>query len=264
MIAVLQLLYASTTLYDTRGNQLKFYGYAAFGLTVAPYLVVSLVNLVGVLVTPDFPTLYMVESEIMEEVKQRDSACFRGMVGRLEAPEQSIDLAFRTDEQCRKYIHKCKSNYDDGRGFVPGQIFEVLVPQQPRITGTICLVPACHSYPGDSEWLSLKFYLSRLSLSFILGLLAVAINGCLSHLKAGGSIRPQRAWTMTWLSFNILLRSDGVMEDFRGDHWDQFYFTPDLGWFTKVEMLICGFPAIGGLVVVGQMSVEYGYCVKIY
>jgi hypothetical protein len=40
--------------------------YAAFGLTLLPYLVMSVVNLVGNLVTPTYPTLYMVDSYELE------------------------------------------------------------------------------------------------------------------------------------------------------------------------------------------------------
>lgn len=38
LIAILQLVYGSFTIYRTRGDQVARYGYAAFGLTVAPYL----------------------------------------------------------------------------------------------------------------------------------------------------------------------------------------------------------------------------------
>jgi hypothetical protein len=37
IIAVVQLIYATTTLYQARGNQVTIYGYAAFGLTVVSY-----------------------------------------------------------------------------------------------------------------------------------------------------------------------------------------------------------------------------------
>jgi hypothetical protein len=37
LVAIIQLLYATATLYLARGDQVEWYGYPAFGLTVAPY-----------------------------------------------------------------------------------------------------------------------------------------------------------------------------------------------------------------------------------
>lgn len=45
VISIFQLIYASSTLYRTKGDQLDRYGYAAFRLTVTPYLLISFVNL---------------------------------------------------------------------------------------------------------------------------------------------------------------------------------------------------------------------------
>ena len=62
------------------GDQIQRYGYAAFGLTVAPYLLMSIVNLLGTMLTPDYPCLYLVSSEVMDEAARREGARFEGMV----------------------------------------------------------------------------------------------------------------------------------------------------------------------------------------
>jgi len=49
--AVVQAISAGITLYRTRGDQLDRYGYTAFGLTVVPYLVMSVVNFFAKYVT---------------------------------------------------------------------------------------------------------------------------------------------------------------------------------------------------------------------
>ncbi|KAI0897872.1 hypothetical protein F4806DRAFT_379711 [Annulohypoxylon nitens] len=82
VVAILQTLYASFTLYRTRGDQLDQYGYAAFGLTVTPYLVMSIINLMGNLVTPEYASLYMVRSDVMEEARKR-GAVIDGEVGEI-------------------------------------------------------------------------------------------------------------------------------------------------------------------------------------
>jgi hypothetical protein len=81
-IAVVQLTFASFTLYESFGNQITKYGYAAFGLTVTPYALMSLVNLIGSLLTPSYPALYLVHSSVLDEAKDRDSVV-DGVVGAL-------------------------------------------------------------------------------------------------------------------------------------------------------------------------------------
>lgn len=82
IIAIIQLIYAITTLYKSRGDQIAVYGYAAFGLTVIPYALMSFVNLVSGLVTPEYSALFMVGSDVMDEAIRR-GAKFDGVVGRL-------------------------------------------------------------------------------------------------------------------------------------------------------------------------------------
>ncbi|KAH8585885.1 hypothetical protein B0O99DRAFT_705576 [Bisporella sp. PMI_857] len=69
LVSIVQVFFASATIYKTRGDQIKRYGYAAFGLTVLPYIIMSIVNLVGNLLTPDFPTMYLVRSPEMAEAE---------------------------------------------------------------------------------------------------------------------------------------------------------------------------------------------------
>lgn len=85
LVAIFQALYASATLYESRGDQIECYGYAAFGLTVAPYLVMSIINLAGNMLTPKYPSVFMVNFEIMQKTARRDDAQFNGMVGVLKS-----------------------------------------------------------------------------------------------------------------------------------------------------------------------------------
>ena len=43
--AIVQILLASITLYQSRGDQLDHYGYASFSLTIVPYIIMSIANL---------------------------------------------------------------------------------------------------------------------------------------------------------------------------------------------------------------------------
>lgn len=89
LIALVQSCYALSTLYRSRGDQIEQFGYAAFGLTVAPYAVMSVVNLLGNLCRPDYASLYIVESSILDEARKRGGV-FEGAVGRVR--EQSTTV----------------------------------------------------------------------------------------------------------------------------------------------------------------------------
>jgi uncharacterized membrane protein len=91
MVSLGQAIYTIFTLYQARGDQIAQFGYAAFGLTVAPYAVVSILNLLGSLLCPEFPVIYMVESSIMEEARRRgDEYIFEGTVGKVD--EEMIQM----------------------------------------------------------------------------------------------------------------------------------------------------------------------------
>ncbi|KAK0712572.1 hypothetical protein B0T26DRAFT_752793 [Lasiosphaeria miniovina] len=45
----------------------RFFGYAAFGLTVTPYVLVSAINLLGNLARPSYQTMFIVESSDMKD-----------------------------------------------------------------------------------------------------------------------------------------------------------------------------------------------------
>jgi hypothetical protein len=74
IVSIVQVLYASSTLYRSRGDQIARYGYAAFGLTVIPYIIMSIINLLGHLLTPDYSTLYLVRSSEMAEAEAEGRA----------------------------------------------------------------------------------------------------------------------------------------------------------------------------------------------
>jgi len=70
LAAVAQSLFGIATLYDTKGDQIQRYGYAAFGLTVIPHAYMSLVNLVANLMSPEYPAMYLVESQAMRDAME--------------------------------------------------------------------------------------------------------------------------------------------------------------------------------------------------
>ena len=70
-IAIAQFFYALSALYAARRHQILRFGYAAFGLTTAPFAVMSLINLVSLLFRPDFDEVYLVGSRVLDECLRR-------------------------------------------------------------------------------------------------------------------------------------------------------------------------------------------------
>ena len=69
VISLVQAIWATLTLYRARGNQIEEYGYAAFGLTVAPYACMSVVNIIATLYSSTYPALFMIRTPIMDEAE---------------------------------------------------------------------------------------------------------------------------------------------------------------------------------------------------
>lgn len=69
MISFVQAIWAIITLYRTRGDQIEQYGYAAFGLTVAPYAFMSVVNIVANFLNTEYPALFLVRTPMMAKAR---------------------------------------------------------------------------------------------------------------------------------------------------------------------------------------------------
>lgn len=59
--AIMQTLYASFGLYQVSGAQIKKFGYASYSLTVIPYILMSLINLLATLCQPNYPRMFLVK-----------------------------------------------------------------------------------------------------------------------------------------------------------------------------------------------------------
>ncbi|KAJ9243892.1 hypothetical protein DTO169E5_2234 [Paecilomyces variotii] len=124
LFAIIQAIYASITLYQSRGDQIARYGYASYGLTVIPYVIMSIINLISAMVNPEYPALYMVESEIMDEARARGGV-FEGTIGRLDADNDSSD-----PKRTVTFTGCCEEDNSDG-GKATSQSLTCRIPQFP-------------------------------------------------------------------------------------------------------------------------------------
>ena len=97
-----QLVFAVTTIYRAQGDQTTRYGYAAFGLTVTQYALMSPINLLGNLVCPQYPALYLVRSKEMDEAIE-EGATVEGYVGELVDDECQAMEEERRQTRVRRY-----------------------------------------------------------------------------------------------------------------------------------------------------------------
>ncbi|KAI4128145.1 MAG: hypothetical protein LQ338_002882 [Usnochroma carphineum] len=98
LFSLIQTVSGGYSLYKARGSQIERYGFAAYGLTVLPYMMVSIINLVGSLLTSEYETIYMVHSAIMDEMKSRGGLC-DGVVGTIERPEHQTYIFIEGEQE---------------------------------------------------------------------------------------------------------------------------------------------------------------------
>jgi hypothetical protein len=83
LIVIVQVFFALYSLtMPTHDAEIEKYGFAAFSFTVLPYLVMFFTNLIASVLITNYPTLYLVRSQEMDEAERR-GARFDGVVGTL-------------------------------------------------------------------------------------------------------------------------------------------------------------------------------------
>lgn len=88
LVALLQLCYSIFVLVRAEGNQVDLYGAAAFSLTVAPYAVMAAVNLLANALVPQYDCLFLVENDVMQEMRSQHNLQFHGIVGKVLQTEK--------------------------------------------------------------------------------------------------------------------------------------------------------------------------------
>ena len=89
-IAIAQVIFSSITIYRTSGDQIEKYGYAAYGLSVYPYALMSLANLIKLAICGRYPFLYVLRTATLVEA-EKNGGVFEGAVGNLEVNRRKSD-----------------------------------------------------------------------------------------------------------------------------------------------------------------------------
>ena len=245
LVALGQAILAIRTLYQTRGNQLDRYGYASFGLTVAPYAIMSIINLLGALSRPDYDAVYLVGSPTMIEERRRKGldGYYDGIVGEVYQPDTTIHLSKYSTADGMSFVESpvkfestidglyaryksstsaeetlVKVNTSQPPSF-PLQKQSLFIPSMAPIaynrtdpTRLDAQLLANNPYALDKpRWpqrilpRSTRYLERSRNLSFLISLTPLIPIGVLSHFRAGESTRLQRAITMLWLAWGSVI-----------------------------------------------------------
>jgi hypothetical protein len=258
--SIVQVLFGAFTLWRARGDQLDRYGYAAFGLTVIPYILMSFINLLGNALTPTYPNMFIIGSEVLDEARKRTpGAEIDGVVGYL--PTQSKDP---TDTPVLGNASIRFTSFDRKPITVGDRIewpskYQIVQsrPSQSRIptVEVPAIGPHFERRPHpSSKYLNIGGY--------FLGVIVLAtpyvIIGCLTHFDPRNSTALERGFTMSWL----------VVGQIAGAWlaWTIKFDEQDVGARICIFLtfgILFGAPTIGGMVFVAKMYKEFGACVAI-
>ena len=277
-VSLFQAIYSFYTLVHDSHYQIQHFGFAAFPLTVAPYAVMSIVNLLGGLLFPVYPAIFLVQSEVSVEVEQCHGRMFDGMVGSLSPLEDNPTMFVMQDENTED-MH---SAVVLGPRALPDDDLAVSIPALPPFqrlkpifsgpTFSLVLRPTLlgfrllrFTYRPDilisllisTFWVlkplpifrtrnAILFFLSDV---FALGV-PIAVIGALSSFEVGGSTVAQRVWVMMWFAFGAVLGPSLLFRSLSEEGQRLSY----------IFGLLYSALAIGGFAVVIQMISTYGNC----
>ena len=229
----------------------------------------SIMNLFSTILTPDYSTVYMVRTDIMDEAERRQGR-FDGVVGNI--PETSavgnMDGVFEIQDG-RTFISLSKRDISPAENQASKTPSWMELVSMDHISRTCSQPPVTVEIPNYSGNVRLRDHQNRdaqaerliFFVGLAVGLISLAIVGGISGFKKGSnSTYAQRVWTMTWLAFGNIVGPHYVLlkSGFYND------ITRTALWQSKLMCFIYGVPATGGFVVVAQMIYTYGRCVRIY
>lgn len=279
VISMVQLGLAISTLYRARGDQLARYGYAAFGLTVSPYAWMSLVNLFGNLMCPQYDCVFVVGSDGLDHLQRRletasagDRRRFgvTGLVGRLDRVSDQHLQALRREG--RAFGRRFRSRaLDVSRltevDILTAYLFNRWLANRGRRRADPTLPPQQQQLETDVPTAALK------PGALLLGrphnwaaVVPVVLVGALSLFQPGRSTTSERVWTMTWLAFGVfgvIFESPAVRVEGRPVIGGADAHRLGRGVYYMLLVLVYSIASIGGLVTVGKMVMEFGVCERL-
>jgi hypothetical protein len=221
-LAIFQVLYGSWELYVARGQQLEKYGFAAFSLTVVPYVAMSLLNLLATVYRPEYSHVYLVQYEKPgpDSVEKELNGLMYGAVGTIR-----LDPNIENEKPpWGSYFLNRVKVFDDER--------------------------------NHKVWKTIR----NITVAAILGICAYGapylVAYILTGFKAGESERFERIWIIVWLVFGQIL---GLVAIVRRRSIFSFNHLKMAGSLFVVGPFIVA-PGFGVFVIAARMILEAGTC----
>jgi hypothetical protein len=269
-----QLILSSISIFRASGSQIDQYGYAAFGISVFPYTLMSLVNFVCVGVVGDYPCLYILRTPVLDEA----DAVLQEQDDERENDERTLD---GTPDDDRTYVTS-ESGYAPAFLRIQGDILSVRTGndvRQFRLVKDEDVLPIVVDSITNGENLLREDTLSttKLSLllaSFILPILIAIILPyifiyALTRFHPRNSTPVERVWMMSWLVANqiaciLVFMVTMFYPDFSWVSLNRLRkIRPDYFWFLitlVIPLPLLFIPAVGGFVMVGKMLTTFRSC----
>ena len=253
-IGIFQAVYSCVMIYVTRGDQLERYSWGAFGLSVTPYAIMSMLNTIANTLTPVHPTLHLVGSDALDESRGR-GARYGFVVGHLCVPAASP----RTWTGIIEEIGESQDNYI--MKFVPstGAADETLrarVRIDARAKNASLSNGPAFERAYRASWL--RHTSVKCVLMAIIPFIPLAIAGGMS-----GFSLPQdtsSAMVMIWLVLGPIGGFSTALKLLFSDKEESFHDWKSTPWNI---LAYCGLVPIFGMAAVVVMLVDFGTCIRL-
>ena len=291
LFSLIQTASGGYSLYKARGSQIDRYGFAAFGLTVLPYMIVSIINFIASLLSAEYETVYMVHSTMMDEMVSR-GGIVDGVVGSLQenintetsgyngtscVKEDSKVVRFRDSEDT---LHGFEVGVDKGRKFdiLPyeppsppplkkwisrfhlryrqwhGLVTAHDPKSKPSITGPTLDIPTHPPLHNHSPpWYQKHLNISALVILSLTLALPYAVIGLLTGWKAKHSTSVQQNFVLLWLIH-------GQFQGYNVAKVERLIGKKNSMRGLLLIFLVYGSNCVCGLFVVAQEMLEFGTC----
>lgn len=284
MISTLQSAYSSWSIYRVTLYQLDRFGYASFGLTVAPYAIMGFLNLLANLITPEFDEMALLDSSGLQLALRGTKFSIENIavVGRLvETTVDHVEPQYgsTTDmtsmlHQTQKFMTYLKAPHPITQWFYATFSWNTTKLRYNELNSQngknrFLLLDALNS-PNSKKRNWLLAILSAASVAGVYGVIYV-----ISRADPKQSSLGQRIWTMGWLlcgtGVPIVIRilqlgyftfMVGLFKKKRAQgSADQSVF---MGLLFLLSFVVIGgalvaFP-VGGIITVAQMIFAFGSC----
>ncbi|KAF8246575.1 hypothetical protein K440DRAFT_631102 [Wilcoxina mikolae CBS 423.85] len=275
---LVQIISSLYTIYSSYGDETARYGFAAFGFTVLPYTVMSMLNVAANIIEASYDCLFLVRSDVMKEAEEREGGEFVGEVAELVpatpdieiavAGTEFVDLRFQRTARGQWRAHEVD---DDGRP-LPGKSWRVYIPPldgtysrdlDPR--AKIIVEPVGQAYRFNHlekirarefrKWVELVITLFSLITPYV-------VVGTISKFRRGSSTIRQRVFMVGWLVVGQVIGVLNLVEHTTNLHEIQRWKLTQ--WIVTRFVIVLGFAfAVGGFVETGRMLREFGYCIQL-